>query len=141
MSPMDPSQPPEPPRRSSFEDFEIPDPEALATPALRPAVLTTAAVVLIVAALMNVLFVVGFRPSANTAVIAIVLAIGQAIGAALILLRYPAGYVLGIIMGALGIVVGLARSGSDALSALMTVALSGFIIWAVASNRPSFRRG
>jgi hypothetical protein len=132
--------PPEEPKRSSFEDYEIPDPSTMSTPVRRPAVLTTAAVVLVVAAMTNLLFVVGFGPDATTAAIAIALGIGQAIGAVLILLRHPVGYAVGIAMGAIGVVTGLVRAGDDAISALMTIALSGFVIWAVASNRPSFRR-
>ena len=142
--PGPPSEPtPEPPRRSSFEDYEIPMPQQASAqrPLRRPAVLTTAAVVLIVAAAINLLFVVGFRPSAGLAALGVVLGVAQAIGAVLILVRHPAGYAVGIALGVVGVVLGLTRAGADALSALMTIALSGFVIWAVASNRSSFRRG
>lgn len=142
MCPMDLQPPGDREPRSSFEDF---DPSEIApasdAPLRRPATLTTAAIVLLVAAAMNVLFVVGFRPEGATAIVAIVSALGQAGAAVLILARHPAGYLVGIIVGGIGIASGLLRAGDDPLSALMTVALGGFVIWAVAANKPSFRRG
>jgi hypothetical protein len=149
MTPMEPptgppDPPAEPPRPSSFEDWQsvVPSNEpAAARPIRRPPVLTTAAVVLLVAAVMNLLFVVGFRPSATVAVLSLAMGAAQGIGAFLVFVRHPVGYPIGIALGGLGVVVGITRAGDDALSALMTMALSGFVIWAVASNRPSFTRG
>ncbi len=143
VDPPDPAPSPEEPapRRSSFEDFEIPVPARPPAPLRRPAVLTTAAVVLIVAALMNALFLALFKPGGGGVWLIAAIAAAQAIAAVLILIRHPFGMPAGIVMGAVGIVLGIARAPADALSALMTMALSGFVIWAVASNGASFRRG
>ena len=125
----------QPHRPSSFEDIEVPEP----TPSqVRPPLLTTAAIVLMVAGIMNALYFALFRPEGSTAVIVVLVAVAQVMGATLVFLRHQAGYLAGLGMGAIGVVLGLARIPADAASGLITVALSVYVIWAVASNRQAF---
>lgn len=141
--PTDPTGPTEPerpaPERSRFEDFEVP----VAAPAPRPrrtGVVVTAASVLAVSGLLNVLLVVLFRP---TGAVVLYLALGalQLAVAALVMALHPLGRSLGLVLGGLGIVLGLVRAPDDAMSALLSVALNAFVLYALGVSGPSFRRG
>jgi hypothetical protein len=145
MSPVEPTDPPpEPdpsPSHNRFEDFEIPTP--MATPrgrARRPAVVTTAAIVLLVAGLLNLLAVVLFRPSGTATVLFLLLGVAQFAGAILIVLLLPIGRTLGFVLGAVGIVLGVVRASDNATSALMSIALNGFVIYALVTGGPAFNR-
>ena len=144
MEPTDTPPPGDrPPYSNRFEDYriEVPTPQA-APNARRPAIVTTAAIVLLVAGLLGILYVVVF-PHGEGAVIWPYLLLGlcQVVGAALVVLGLPAGRTLGFALGALGIVLGLVRATEDATSGLMTMALNGFVIYALAAGGPAFRRG
>jgi hypothetical protein len=146
-------EPPEP-RRSSFEDLSDLElharKDAVAT-GRRTAILTTAVVVLFAGALFAVLYVVllvPFASSSGTAsisgsAIAVLVAYGvaQALAAVLVLLLIPAGRWLGIVVGIAGVVLGLVRATSTPASGLVSILLSAFVIYALASSGPSFRRG
>jgi hypothetical protein len=154
MEPMPPedgerSAHPEEPReraalpRSRFEDLsDLEVPVARPTRVGRPAIVTTAAVVLSVSALMNAIVVIGFRPEGTSLWISAGLAVGQALGALLVVLLVPVGRPYGIAIGVVGVVLGLvvATDGS-AGSGLVTMGLNGFVIYALAASGPSFRRG
>jgi hypothetical protein len=139
-----------PPRRSSFEDLSDIDfharSDAVAT-GRRTAILITAAVVLFagaVFALMFVVLVVQFSTSSAagaTVAVLIVYGLAQAAAGVLVLLLTPVGRWFGILVGVAGIVLGLVRATSTPASGLVSILLSAFVIYALASSGPSFRRG
>lgn len=137
-----PEEPTTPPR-SRFEDLsDIQVPAARPARPARSAIVTTAAIVLFVSALMNAIAVIGFDPEGTTLLILVALAVGQAIGSLLVVFLVPVGRAFGIVLGVLGIILGLsvAIQGS-AGSGLVTMGLNGFVIYALAASGPSFRRG
>lgn len=133
-----PGSPDEPPRRS-FEDFEVPVPTE-APRVRRPAVVSTAALVLFIAGAMNALFVVLFEQAGSIGSLYLMLAAAQLIAAVLLMTMLPIGRMAGLVMGGLGVVLGVIQATSAATSGLMSMALSGFVIWAVAASGPSFHR-
>lgn len=141
VGPTDPPPPEPTPGRNRFEDFEIPTPAAAPRRGRRPAVLTTAVIVLVVAGLLNGLFVVLFRPSGVAAVAYAVLALAQLTAAVGVLLLRPIGRTLGFAMAGIGIVLGLVRAPGDAVSGLMSIALNAFVIYALVAAGPAFDRG
>lgn len=142
MEPKPPSE--EEPRRSRFEDLsdiQVPAPTR-GRPAARPAIVTTAAVVLFVSALINgagaaLLSPQGFSLWATAGLAAI-----QMVSAVSVALLVPAGRPVGIVAGVFGVVVGLSvASEGAAVSGLITMALNGFVVYALAASGPAFRRG
>jgi hypothetical protein len=139
--------------RSSFEDLSDLDQHvrsnAVAT-GRRTAILITAVVVLFAGALFAVLYVVLLVPFASSsgaslsgAAIALLIAYGiaQAAAGVLVLLLTPLGRWIGIVVGVAGVVLGLVRAASTPASGLVSILLSAFVIYALASSGPSFRRG
>jgi len=155
--PADPTQPSgsgsaSTPSGSRFEDltnFEVPV-DAVAT-GHRTAILITAAVVLFAGALFAVLYVVLLLPFASSekgssvsgALVGFLLVYGslQAVAGVLVLLLRPSGRWLGIILAVVGIGLGIARASSTPASGLVTILLNAFVIYALASSGPAFRRG
>jgi len=138
---MDPTASPDPehgdrPARSSFEDYEIPAPEQVQRVG-RPAVVTTAALVLLISAALHALAVFVFAQSPAF----LLLAAAQLVGAVLVFVLHPLGRPLALLLGAVGIVEGLAHTPTDATSGVMAIALNAFVIWAVVAAKASFRRG
>ncbi len=144
---------PQRPRPSSFEDLSDLDVhaqrDAVAT-GQRTAILITASVVLLAGALFAILYVVLLVPFASSdtstisgGAVAVLIAygIGQAVAGVLVLMLVPFGRWLGIVVGIVGIVLGLVRATSTPASGLVSVLLSAFVIYALASSGPSFRRG
>lgn len=132
------------PRRSRFEDLsdiQVPTP-ARGHPGRRPAIVTTAAVVLFVSALMNGVAIALLSLQGSSLWASAGLAIAQIVGALLVALLLPVGRPVGIAVGVLGVAMGLsvALDGS-ATSGLITMALNGFVVYALAASGPSFRRG
>jgi hypothetical protein len=138
MERTDPDEPQEP-RRSRFEDLSVPVP-APAPVRRRTATVTTAALILLVSGALTVLTVFVLKPSSGFLPLYAVLGILQLIGAVLVFALMPVGRSLGIALGAIGVVVGFTLLGSSALNGLMTIALNGYVIYALASSGPSFRR-
>lgn len=156
-APSDPTQPSEPgppskPPASRFEDltnFEVPF-EAVVTGHRTP-ILITAAVVLFAGALFAVLYLVLLLPftssdrgsSASAILVGFLLVYGalQAFAGALVLLLRQSGRWLGIVLAVVGIGLGIARASSTPASGLVTILLNGFVIYALASSGPAFRRG
>jgi hypothetical protein len=138
-----------PGRRSSFEDLSDLELERATKVSSggRTATLITATVVLFagaVFALLSVVLVAEFSStSISGAAIGFLLAYGllQAIAGVLVLLLLPAGRWLGIILGINGIGLGVVLASSAPASGLVSILLSGFVIYALASSGPSFRRG
>ncbi len=145
---------PQQPRPSSFEDLsdlEIHAQRDAVSTGQRTAILITASVVLLAGALFAILYVlllVPFASSSGTSTISggavavlIAYGIGQAVAGVLVLMLVPFGRWLGIAVGIVGIVLGLVRATSAPASGLVSILLSAFVIYALASNGPSFRRG
>ena len=155
--PADPTQPSgsgsaSTPPGSRFEDltnFEVPV-DAVAT-GHRTAILITAAVVLFAGALFAVLYVVLLLPFASSekgssvsgALVVFLLVYGslQAVAGVLVLLLRQSGRWLGIVLAVVGIGLGIARASSTPASGLVTILLNAFVIYALASSGPAFRRG
>jgi len=155
--PADPTQPSgsgsaSTPPGSRFEDltnFEVPV-DAVAT-GHRTAILITAAVVLFAGALFAVLYVVLLLPFASSekgssvsgALVGFLLVYGslQAVAGVLVLLLRQSGRWLGVVLAVVGIGLGIARASSTPASGLVTILLNAFVIYALASSSPAFRRG
>ena len=155
--PADPTQPSgsgsaSTPPGSRFEDLtnlEVPS-DAVAT-GHRTAILVTAAVVLFAGALFAVLYVVLLLPFASSekgssvsgALVGFLLVYGsqQAVAGVLVLLLRQSGRWLGIVLAVVGIGLGIARASSTPASGLVTILLNAFVIYALASSGPAFRRG
>jgi hypothetical protein len=153
--PVEPGPPEEPPKISKYERFDIPVPVPAKGPGRRPAVVTTAAVVLLVSALFYGLGVALLKmaggsgtklagvhlSSSSSAVLFLGIAALQAITGILVLALRPVGRSLGIALAILGIVLALLGAASDAVNTLLSLALNGFVIYALATSRSSFARG
>ena len=155
--PSDPAKPPGPepaskPPGSRFEDLsdlEVPG-DAVATGQRTP-ILITAAVVLFAGALFAVLYVVLLLPFASSdrgssvsgVLVGFLVVYGalQALAGVLVLLLRQRGRWLGIVLAVVGIGLGIARASSTPASGLVTILLNGFVIYALASSGPAFRRG
>jgi hypothetical protein len=133
-----PPQEPTPGRR--FEDLDVPIPVPSSV-RRRNAVITTAAVILFVSGVLGLLTVLFFRPGGSGAVLFAILGVAQLIGAALVIALIPIGRPVGIVLACVGLAVGVSLATSSAVNGLMTMALHGFVIYALASNGPAFRRG
>jgi hypothetical protein len=155
--PADPTQPSGSgsagtPPGSRFEDltnFEVPV-DAVAT-GHRTAILITGAVVLFAGALFAVLYVVLLLPFASSekgssvsgSLVGFLLVYGllQAAAGVLVVLLRQSGRWLGIVLAVVGIGLGIARASSTPASGLVTILLNAFVIYALASSGPAFRRG
>ena len=125
--------------RSRFEDWDVPE-AAVARTASRSPSVVTAAVVLLVSALLNVLAAVVFHPSAGATAFYLALGGVQLVAGLLVLARQPAGRWLGIALGVVGIGVGVAIMSRNGINGLITILLNGFVIYALAAFPSSFRR-
>jgi hypothetical protein len=153
--PAEPDPPAGEPRVSKYERFDIPVPVPAKGPKRRPPVVTTAAVVLLVSALFYGLGVALLKmagssgnklagvqlSSSASAVLFLGLGALQAIAGGLVLALRPAGRSLGIALACVGIVLALLGAASDAVNTLLSLALNGFVIYALATSRSSFVRG
>ena len=153
MDPTPPTEPPSEPRAtSSFERFEIPQPAPAAT-RRRPAIVTTAAIVLLVSGLLNGLYVVLFLSASSSPELAgvrlstgfvggalLLLAASRILAATLIFLLRPFGRGLGLALAVLGLAMGLVDAAGNAMNGLMTMAGYGFVIYALVAGKPAFDR-
>lgn len=141
MEPRPPGE--DEPSRSRFEDLsDLTVPVAPRGRRSRPAIVTTSAIVLFVSGLMNAIVAVALTPEGTALWLSAGLAISQGVGALLVVLLVPIGRPIGITLGAVGVVVGFAAAADGSVtSGLMTMALSGFVIYALAASGPAFRRG
>jgi hypothetical protein len=84
----------------------------------------------------------GATVSASTAmVLFLALAALYLLTGALVLVRHPVGRPLGMLIGALGLVIGVAQLSSAGLNAIPTVVVGAFVIYALAVAGAEFRRG
>jgi len=145
----EPSSKPPGSRFEDLSDFEVPV-DAVATGHRTP-ILITAAAVLFAGALFAVLYLVLLLPfassdrgsSVSAVVVGFLLVYGalQAVAGLLVLLLRQSGRWLGIVLAVVGIGLGIARASSTPASGLVTILLNGFVIYALASTGPAFRRG
>jgi len=146
---VDPEQP-DPPAssagRSRYEDFDLAEIQAEQQRAPRPPgkrtpTITVAAIVLAVSGLQPLILVIAFRPGGATGIAVGVWGVLCVVTAALVATLQPIGRPLGIIVGAIGVVISVATARSSPVNGLIGVALTGYVIYACAVSGPSFRRG
>jgi hypothetical protein len=154
-SSIEPEPSGEPPKVSRYERFDIPVPMPAKGPKRRPAAVTTAAVVLLVSALFSALGIAllkvaggsGYElagvhlSSAASSVLFLGLGGLQAITGVLVLMLKASGRSLGIALAVVGIVLALLGVASDAVNTLLSLALNGFVIYALGTSGSSFTRG
>ena len=132
---------PPPPDRS----FDVPTPRPAPSPARRPGAVTGAAVILLIAGALALLFgSVGltgdgvtidtpFQTSGSSGRIAAAVLVVQGIlsllAGWLVLRLRPAGRVLGIVVVAFGIVSGLAQLRNTGSSGFLTLALDAYVVY------------
>jgi hypothetical protein len=77
----------------------------------------------------------------GTAAIALgVLGVFELVATALVAMLHPLGRPIGIALGCVGLVLGLVSAKSSPANGLVTMGLNGFVIYALASSGPAFRR-
>jgi hypothetical protein len=144
--------PPPPERRAGYEDWQenIPDPVPGAV--VRPGAVTAAGVLLLVAGVLALLAAALILSSGDRTVIdgvsrdvvrvagvVMVFVAGLEIVAGILVLRLSAiGRVLGLILAGLGIVAALGALATP--TGVVTLAIDGFVIYALASSGDAFRR-
>lgn len=132
---------------------------AAAAPLVRPRaprsnLVTTAGAILFVLGLfvgaVAILFIapgegmelLGAALSASTALIVfLALAALYLLTGVLVLVRHPIGRPLGMVIGVLGLLIGIAQLSSSGLNAIPTVVVGAFLIYALAVAGAEFRRG
>jgi hypothetical protein len=140
----DEAGPPEaerPSGRSRYEDFDLSDAPPPVVKGRRTPTLTVAAVVLGVSGVLPLLTIFLFHVEGTAAVALAVLGGLELTGAALVGMLRPIGRPFGILLGCLGLVLGVVSARTSAANGLVTIALNGFVIYALASSGPAFRRG
>ncbi len=125
--------------------FQVPVP--MSGPPRRPGPVSVAGWALVVIGALTVLaglFLssIGIDESAVAVAMIIVLAMGAGniLAGVLVLRLRPLGRTLGFVFAGLGFVGGLAQLSGRPGSAIVTLAVDGFILWALATNRQAFVR-
>ena len=127
--------------RSRYEDFDLSaTPPPSAPSGRRTPTLTVAAIVLGFSGVLPLLTVFLFGVGGTAALALGALGVLALVAAALVAMLHPLGRPVGIAVGCLGLVVGLVSARSSPANGLVTMALNGFVIYALASSGPSFRR-
>jgi hypothetical protein len=142
----DPTSPEDP----HTSDLEVPVPRS--APPRRSPRLTAAAGVLL---LTGVLDVVGFALVISSshdatggiqrgfvrgeAIALLALAAMNALAGLLVLRLRPNGRTLGLFVGAVGVLIGLASLGSSPAQGLPTLVIAGFVVWVLATEGSAFR--
>jgi hypothetical protein len=137
-NPIDPTEP-APSGRSRYEDYDLTVPTAQAGPKRRTPTLTVAAVVLLVAGLMGLGVAWIARDSALSVAVA-AFGAAEVVCAVLVLLLVPAARVAAIVLASVGIVIGLLQARETPVNGLISLALYAYVIYAMASSGPAFRR-
>ena len=127
--------------RSRYEDFDLSVKPPLSAPRRRTPTLTVAAVVLGFSGVLPLLTVFLFHVEGAAAVGLAVLGVLELTAAALVAMLRPIGRPIGIGLGCLGLVLGVVSARTSPANGLVTMALNGFVIYALASSGPAFRRG
>jgi len=74
-------------------------------------------------------------------VVAFVVGAGNLLAGILVLRLSPGGRILGFIFAGLGVFGGIVQLGANPGSSIVSLAVDGFVIWALATNRDAFRYG
>jgi len=143
---VDPGEPEQPSGRSHYEDFDLAEIQAEQQRAPRPPgrrtpTITLAAIVLAVSGLQALILVIAFRPGGAAGIAVAVWGVLCAVTAALVATLQPLARMLGIVVGSIGVIVGVATARSSPVNGLIGIALTGFVVYACAVSGPSFRRG
>jgi len=126
--------------RSRYEDFDLSAaPSSVASPRRTPT-LTVAAIVLGCSGVLPLLTVFLFDVGGTAAIALVVLGVLGLAAAALVATLRPIGRPIGIAFGCLGLVLGVVSARSSPANGLVTLGLNGFVIYALASSGPAFRR-
>ena len=133
-------QDPEPTGRSRYEDFDLSTPPPVARTRRTPT-LTVAAIVLAVSGVYPLLTVFLVHVGSTASILLGLLGVLELTGATLVLLLHPLGRPMGIALGCLGLVIGLLSARTSPANGLVSMCLNGFVIYALASSGPAFRRG
>jgi len=134
--------PPEQPLgRSRYEDFDLSDTPPPVAVGRRTPTLTVAAVVLAFSGVLPLLTIFLFHVEGSTRIALVALGVAELVGAALVAMLRPIGRPVGITLGSLGLVLGVVSARTSPANGLVTMALNGFVIYALASSGPAFRRG
>jgi hypothetical protein len=145
----------ETPRTNRFEQWDVsmPVPAPKAASPRRSNILTTTGAILIVLGVFVGAIAAVFVPGGSVELAGSSLSEGLAIGVfaaiamiyivagVLVLLLVPAGRVLGVVVGAAGVLLGLLQLPSSGVSGLPTIFVNVFVIWSLASGGEDFRRG
>jgi hypothetical protein len=157
------NQPPDPggnpedagPPASRFErwDVSMPVPVPASSRPTRSSSITAAAAILVVIGVFVAAVAVAFVPGgdvelasttvSDTAALTalLVMAAAYIVAGVLVYRRHPAGRVLGLAIGALGLLFGIVQLPTSGAAGLPTLGVNGFIIWALASSSASFKGG
>ena len=143
QGPRDPAEPaePAPTGRSKYEDYDLDVPTPPVVKGARTPTLTVAAIVLGVSGALALGAVPLFHITGAAAVGFVALGAAEVVAAILVALLHPIGRPFGIVMACAGLIGGLASARSAPVNALISLALYGYVIYALASSGPSFRRG
>jgi hypothetical protein len=145
-TPMDPADRPAPDDaapvgRSRYEDYDLSMPAPQAAPRRRTPTIAVAALVLAFSGLLPLITVVAFRPSGSASLALLVLGVVELAGAWLVFLLHPLGRPLGIVLGVIGVALGVIAATDSPANGVVSLALNGFVIYALAASGPAFRRG
>jgi hypothetical protein len=135
------ASPEQPLGRSRYEDFDLSDTPPPVAVGRRTPTLTVAAVVLGFSGVLPLLTIFLFHVEGTARIALAALGIAELIGAALVATLRPIGRPVGIALGCLGLVLGVVSARTSPANGLVTMALNGFVIYALASSGPAFRRG
>jgi uncharacterized membrane protein HdeD (DUF308 family) len=140
-APGDPTEPvPSVPGRSRYEDYDLSPPTPALSTKRRTPTIAVAALVLAFSGILPLITAVAFKPSAGVAIALVVLGVAELAGAALVFTLQPIGRPVGIVLGSIGLVLGVVSAASSPANGLVTLALNGYVIYALASSGPAFRR-
>jgi hypothetical protein len=127
--------------RSHYEDFDLSvTPKPSAASRRRTPTLTVAAIVLGFSGVLPLLTVFLFDVGGTAAIALGVLGVFELVATALVAMLHPLGRPIGIALGCVGLVLGLVSAKSSPANGLVTMGLNGFVIYALASSGPAFRR-
>ena len=138
--PREPAEP-APTGRSKYEDFDLDVEQVPVVKSGRTPTITVAAIVLGVSGALALAAVPLFHIAGAAAVVFVALGAGEVAAAILVLLLRPVGRPFGIAVACAGLIGGLASARSAPANALISLGLYGYVIYALASSGPSFRRG
>ena len=130
----------QPSGRSHYEDFDLSDTPPPVALGRRTPTLTVAAVVLGFSGVLPLLTIFLFHVEGTATIMLAVLGVLELTAAALVATLRPVGRPIGIVLGCLGLVVGVVSARTSPANGLVTIALNGFVIYALASSGPAFRR-